>query len=1825
MMLREFLQRASDAGGLQTDDVLLAFVPLARVVAKWHEEGRVAPTFDLQSLEVDAAGSLRFTHPNPANNVLNKAAVEALLRPTVTGLQVVGQARITSDDDAGFDYQRLDVLNWGQPLERPAYFVGYRAWEQAVEHHDALVDVFSLGLLLATLALDLDFDDRDDVQRFVTHRDNLFALNDRLHPVLAAVIREMTELNRHQRPADLSSLIQRLESYREQPADLEVAKLPGFADAATRDRRRLVQEHLRDRLFEISRRNRLIYFKPSQATVNLTIASVPLVLQLSSIRREHLFVWQGALAQQLSACESVNLGKHLRFEDQPYLSGVLDRVIADARRDRAEFGFAQLRLVIAFLHWHNLKESPEERISSPLLLLPVELTRKKGVKDHYVLEATSSSAEINPALRHHLKQLYALELPESLDLSDTTLAAFHTQLQEQIRATEPAVTVRLADEPQIELIHEHARQRLAQFKRKTLRGSTAARANHTFDYSYDAEHYRPLGLQLFREKVQPTPLPQRIAAGGTVAVRTPHMVAAAPARGIDTEVRTFTLREQREGNKYLWDFDLCSVTLGNFNYRKMSLVRDYGTLIASETEGPAFDRIFSIEPRAVDCEPPEPLSFDSEWPVVPGDASQRDAVALARTGRSFIIQGPPGTGKSQTITNLISDYLAHNKRVLFVCEKRAAIDVVFHRLRQQGLDELCCLIHDSQTDKKAFVQNLKQTYEGWIAQPDGAEQANSERGAVIKRIQQELEQLQRFDAAMTAKPEYVGGPVRELIQTLAIVRAHEPEITAQQAEMLPDYAVWRRHEDLSQRLASTLEELSGASALAAHPFRMLGAEILTADRPLQLLQELTERIEAAADAIERALVDTALPAEHWDSLDEVQQIVSYAASLTEMAERGQLALLEQGSELSRSLQQAAASLKSLREALAQAQERTVNWRDKLAPADVDAALAVARAKEHSFLRVFSSAWRQLKGTLQARYDFSRHVVRPAFSQILGELKAEHEAQQRLENERREALARFGVDADVLANTVRDSLRACEQPAVGQLRAVLVASSQGAQLVRKVAALAPGLRDLLATLPRLLGESFGRLQLAELQELMRDLRESADILPDLLPLLAELQEADKHFATAVRTFKLTPNALTAACARRSLERLYRTERWLPRFDGQALERCTSRLAQNEKKWLSSNAAVIRTSLRKTFRDNVLLSTTSATQLDAEQKLFKKLYAAGRRELEHEFGKSMRYKSIRDLAAGDSGRVIRDLKPIWLMSPLSVSDTLPLEPALFDAVIFDEASQIPMEEAVPALYRAPQVIVVGDEMQLPPTNFFTARADEPTQIEAEEDEERVTILLDADSLLTQSAKNLPATLLAWHYRSRSELLIGFSNAAFYAGNLYTIPDRRLPASEQSTLRIQQRADVLATLDAALARPISFHLMDASPYQNRRNPGEAAYIAELVRALLKSGTSHSIGVVAFSEAQQGEIEDSITALAAEDADFSALLEEAYLREEDDQFCGLFVKNLENVQGDERDIIILSICYGPDANGRMLMNFGPINQRGGEKRLNVIFSRARHHMMVVSSIRHQAITNDYNDGAAALKGFLQYAELASQGDTRSVRAVLEGLNPLTRRSAQLKGRSDAVVQQLARALRDHGYEVDAEVGQSRFRCDLAVRSDSGSHYRLGLFVDTEEHYANRNVVERCVTRPGILRAFGWEVMTILSRDWYHEPTAVVDRIERRLRGESDSVEAEPDDAAKSPSKDLSAPVAVEPATPPASPSPAVPAGAAEEITIKRCEFVAGTSAKFWEATQSAGLLTIRYGRIGTQGQSMTKSFDTPERAQRELDKLFAEKLRKGYREVAA
>ena len=268
-------------------------------------------------------------------------------------------------------------------------------------------------------------------------------------------------------------------------------------------------------------------------------------------------------------------------------------------------------------------------------------------------------------------------------------------------------------------------------------------------------------------------------------------------------------------------------------------------------------------------------------------------------------------------------------------------------------------------------------------------------------------------------------------------------------------------------------------------------------------------------------------------------------------------------------------------------------------------------------------------------------------------------------------------------------------------------------------------------------------------------------------------------------------------------------------------------------------------------------------------------------------------------------------------------------------------------------------------------------------------------------------------------------------------------------------------------------------------------------------------SMGIIAFSEAQQAEILDALTRLGNEDEKFRDCLEAEFEREEKGQFAGLLVKNLENIQGDERDIIILSVCYGRGPGGKMLMNFGPINRSGGEKRLNVAFSRAKQHMAVVSSIHHPEITNDYNEDAPLLKNYLRYASALSAGDNDSAGRVLSELRARPNESGSTQEESvDLIVEQLAAALRGQGYEIDLEVGQSSFRCDLAVRRPGDLEYRAGILVDTAAYYRQTDLLERDVMRPNLLKAFGWRIKHVIAKDWYADPSAVMADVQLFIEG---------------------------------------------------------------------------------------------------------------------
>lgn len=1813
---------------LPADDVVHAVAPLMREVAGLHARGRVA-RIDLHSVVERADGRFGLRDPDGMAPRLDLEAIERVQPKASSALKIVGEYRVTTEGGVGTTVEDLRAGAEEATVTKPVHLTDLRSWEIELGHHDEITDIHLVGMIMACVACGLDPSDHDDIERFSLARRNLFALAPRLHPVLASIILEATALNRHERATDLGELARRLETHRDQPVDLDIERTLAGVEAVP-DRRTAVLTHLRDRLFDLSRRNRLVHFRATQSSIDLTEASMPLVLRLESVRADQLCTWKGRFPEDLLAGRPVPLARWLRFEDQPHLPSALDRIIQETRHDRAEYGFSHLRLVIAFLHWNDLKEAPDARIHSPLLWLPVEVTRTKGVRDQYMLRCPETRAEFNPALRHVLRQLYGIVLPEEIDLETTSIAEVHRDLTAQIRRSEPGVRLELQDRPRIRLILQKAVQRVERHNRR--RGTSRQAIGTRVEFSYERDDYRPLGRALFEAFVRPSPLPQRLAAGG----------AGQPAPAFlkaETEALTYA-RGDGEGHRYSWEIDLTQVTLANFNYKKMSLVRDFAELIERPEALPAFDQVFSIDPRSFEREEPGAIPPAERWNVVASDATQDAAVALARTGRSFIIQGPPGTGKSQTITNLIADHVARGKRVLFVCEKRAALDVVFHRLGQAGLGGLATIIHDSQEDKKGFIADLGAQYEQWGAGDDGLDAATASRERTVTALDRHLTEIERFDAVAGGGDPMTGGvTLRELVRRAAALPA-PAEISAHDRERLPTIEVWDAHRPLVERSLRLLRERTGLDRFVAHPFARLTDAIVAAERPHATLSEAIDEAEALLDALDDRLEAGGDVLSRDTSLGAAEAVSSLAERLVTTGLAHSLDLIDSTSPGSANLAEDFAALSRLAEADRRAAEAAAHWRDPLSVVDTHAALALAQAKETSFFRFLSGDWRALRATVEARYDFGAHAVAPSITSVLTVLAARHSASAALVAAGEALRQRLRTSDLVGWMALRDEL--LERGGhTAEERALLDAAGTSGHSFETVAveARAVGaIRRLRALAVDLLDEGEA-LSFDELAEVLRDLREAIDDLPELAPVYADIGRGEPRVAFALRRLDLPLAGLDAVVVDEAIARIERRAPEIRRFDIGRMIELTRRAAAARERLDGENAAVIRARVQRRFRDHVRVSETSVSQLDGTGREFKKAYAAGRREMEREFAKTMRHRSIRDLASGETGAVVDDLKPIWLMSPLSVSDTLPLASNLFDVVIFDEASQIPIEEAIPALTRADQVIVVGDEMQLPPTNFFSAALDDgDMEVVAEDDGERIAILLDADSLLKQAARNLPATLLAWHYRSRSETLIGFSNAAFYAGQLVTIPDRmtRTGRGASEPVASGEEASWSSGVDRLLAQPITSHRIADGVYEGRVNGAEARYIAGMTRELLARGTGRSVGIVAFSEAQQGEIEAALERLAADDPSFAAVLEAEYAREENGQFNGLFVKNLENVQGDERDVIVMSVCYAPGRDGRMAMNFGPINQRGGEKRLNVIFSRARHHMAIVSTISPEAITNVHNDGARALRSFLSFAEAQSRGATDHAQAVLAALNPDAARIYGTAAPVDAVRSRLAEALRARGHEVHEHVGSGSFRCDLAVVDPGGAGYGLAILLDREAHAASRTE-ERFVFRPGILRAFGWRVLSVPVTAWLRAQEATVERIEAELtRNSWDLVDADPfggDAAWISPwaagAVSGSVPQVDEVASGRAKPrrsstGEAAATGAGGGPAMTEYRFTEGTSDKFWRVGVAGCDLVVEFGRAGSKGQRVVKSFDTAARAAREAGKLTQEKIRKGYAPVA-
>ena len=1108
--------------------------------------------------------------------------------------------------------------------------------------------------------------------------------------------------------------------------------------------------------------------------------------------------------------------------------------------------------------------------------------------------------------------------------------------------------------------------------------------------------------------------------------------------------------------------------LGIFSFLKINIYHDLAAHEATVLANPNVRRILRLPVEA-----PPPVTETADWrlenplnalrSVVDADSSQIEAIEMAKAGRSFVLQGPPGTGKSQTITNIIAECLGDGKRVLFVSEKQAALNVVHGKLSQAGLADFCLALHSHKANKKAVIDELCAALRA--AKTQVAQSAQS----ILRDLAESQRTLDGYAEALT-RPRLGKRSLYALLDAYARVR-DLPDIP------WPNAAISQRDGAFLDEAETLLQAYSGftptlGADYRAYPWWGFRGD----DTDHDARQALGEALGRLREAF-RALADIG------QTLRERYALAAPTAKDAPLW-RDLLATLAQAADLPPTLlatedlpaalrhacraRDAAATLRATqaacqKEGLRFPEEPSERRAIRFGRARLESAYAnpVKRLFAHLFDAYYKGMLRRLSACTPDQHPVS-HAEALRIAHLCDTLDAASETF----HDARKALAACLLTEP--PGPEADWARLCaEWEPLGR------AAEAGLDL-KPLAALTDlaAERETFAALAERLGDCAGRLAepLAQIAPAFdaacfdfatADASDAAakceGCLRELEALyrwktfrdttLAQLRAADLlPFLDAALDRGLTPDLLPTAFRRHFLHRwidhLLNTDATLLGAVREALTRARECFCRADEAHLLINRATLQATLSQCRPncDHAIAGSPIATLL-------------------REGAKSRRRMSVRALLR-ETGALVQTLKPCFLMSPLSVSTYLDEGAVRFDTVIFDEASQIFPEDAIGAICRADQLIVVGDNRQMPPTSFFKSF------VEAEEGE--ASDAGDFESVLDLCATFLPTLSLRWHYRSRNEALIAFSNAAFYGGRLVTFPSAH---PDRPGFGVGYE-------------PVE-GLFDRATHTNR---AEAERVVDLVAEHLARTPTRSLGVVAFSVAQQELIERLIDRRRQEDPAFDAALRQNEEGQSEEDAAPFFVKNLETVQGDERDVILFSVAYGPDKTGRLLHNFGPLNNEGGERRLNVAITRAKERIVVIASI-HAAdidLSRSKAEGVRLLRAYLDFAE-------HSVAALPQTQpSPATAEPPEAGG----FAREVADCLREAGFAVEEQVGCSSFRIDLAVRAPDGDG-ALAVECDGVAAAMTANARDRERLRRSVLEGLGWRVHRVSSVDWFRHPAA--------------------------------------------------------------------------------------------------------------------------------
>jgi len=1117
--------------------------------------------------------------------------------------------------------------------------------------------------------------------------------------------------------------------------------------------------------------------------------------------------------------------------------------------------------------------------------------------------------------------------------------------------------------------------------------------------------------------------------------------------------------------------------IGQFPQSGSSLLADYDLLIKNPPQDGKLSELLrkENESKINPNEYVDEISTESDnYFICPTDLSQEHILIENRKGKDLVVWGPPGTGKSQVIANLVADRVARGERVLVVCEKRAALDVVYRRLQKEGLASLLALVHNIESDRDVIYEKIRQIAENFpkIRQDNDIDDISNE----IDELQSSLDEyanalhakrkcgLSLYDLYTMDKPinnqtidastYSINFTIKELEK---IVQTSKRAMPLKQKFDNSNNPI-RRRVNLENKSRKEIEQFIGKVAKINQLSRKI-EELPNLEFSKAFSEKLDNRTDKLGYLRELSAFITRYSQknnEKWKWLDVFWWLESsrYSDMLMQILSHNKEYDKKNNATLELALQNASLSKCSLKTA----KNMGLFFETMLL---ADEALSTITSMKDFLQDELIGEWKNKFNALDMS-PFIEIKSIPVVMKVYDDIQLLDTINKECTDTEKGLLelafrSNEKLDIDKYVEVLRASL----------YRAWIETSEKESPVIKTLSR--DAYREKCKQLDKLMNEKMKMVP-------QYILSNWAQLVTS--PMLFNWSEAKSGKVDGIIAWIKDEKHDWLDWNKAALV----DSGWNYVAIGDDERKVTVELVQSRS--TPSHGELIVSLAVPVNRENSFHLRNYSYHVSCKliergkQTIIHQNSDALAQSLLHEVMKKRRRLTLRGFVDRFKNRGLFDIFPCWLCSPETISAIMPLQSNLFDLVIFDEASQCPFEKAVPAIYRSKSVIVAGDDKQLPPFDLFR------TYYSEDEDESEDSSFVQSESLLHAASSMYTMKPLLWHYRSKFDALIRFSNAAFYNNNLRTI-----------------------SYNEKNVKPIEW-VKTKGTWEGRANKTEAKKVVAIIKDIMSRPNHSSMGVVTFNTEQKELIETLLEEEAQIDSIFAKKYEAEINRKEGEELQNLFVKNIENVQGDERDIIIFSIAYSPDARGRFILHFGTLSRAGGENRLNVAISRAKEKVIIVTSIEPEdlKIEGTLNEGPKMLKKYLTYAKAIAENDQKTATAIIDSFGKPLTQTTKIEYDSEFEVE-VADSLRKMGYVVDTQVGCSSYRIDLAIRNPKEDDYLLGIECDGEAYHSSASARERDVYRQRFLENRGWNIYRISSRDWWAERDEVLRKIKTKIK----------------------------------------------------------------------------------------------------------------------